>query len=142
MGKEFLTIILSLIFCTISCYLTHIIHPLIINNFTLGKIKASAFITILLVCILHLLTFFFSQKQISHLELLILGGSFIGMTDKNKFSFLMLTSACCIFFTLYEIFHTYFIGPKAPGGVLGFFAFTSLLIIVCLKKLRDILIGF
>ena len=133
---SFQVIALSLTFCLSACFLTHYSHSLVIKNQTLGKIKSASLVTLILCFLIQWIPPIFTSFSKSHLELLVLGSTFIGMADRKTFSPMALAFISVFFFFAYESLYSNFTGPKAPGGVLGFFAFLSSLIVWILCKIK------
>lgn len=114
---------LSLISSLITYYL--------INKKNWCSVRASAVVTLLLSLLVLRL------PNVENLQLLIFGASFIGMSLSQRFNYLDIIFASIIFSLSYH----YFIQNTPPvGGVLGFCAFISLLIISLFKKIHKKLV--
>lgn len=117
--------LLYLTFVLMASFLTKFSHSFMFKNKSLGKIKSSALVTITLCLIINILGFKLTNTEIHHLELLILGGTFVGMADHQKFSIVELLGISIVFYLSYELISPSLSGPHTPGGILGFFAFAS-----------------
>lgn len=111
-------LILTLIVSQVAAQLTH--RLALTKHF--GSVRASSFLTLIFIG----LTSLFSYSCVPTLQAVFLGSSFIGMTDPNRLSKLQIFLTSLVFSF---IFHFLVIYMKGPGGVLGFSAFTSCLII-------------
>ncbi len=122
-------ILFSMLICQVASFLTYYIHSLKIKTFSLGKIKTSALVTLLLVAVIKFIPLSLPLKDFHHLELLILGSTFVGMADENKFNPFELFITCLCFYLLYETTYVIFNDSNKPGGILGFVAFISSVLI-------------
>lgn len=113
-----MTLLLTLIVSQTAAHLTHILAQT--KHF--GSVRASSFLTLLFIG----LTSFLSSPLIPILQAVFLGSSFVGMTDPKHLNALQITLSSLIFSF---IFHFLLLYMKGPGGVLGFSAFTSCLIV-------------
>ncbi len=87
-----------------------------------GSVRASSFVTLVFIGITSLMPY----SIIPTLHAVCLGSSFVGMTDPKRLSRLQIFLSSVIF----RFIFTFLIGYlKGPGGVLGFSAFTSCLIV-------------
>lgn len=111
-------LILTLIISQTAAQLTHSLA--LTKHF--GSVRASSFLTLLFIG----LTSFFTDPLIPILQAVFLGSSFIGMTDPKRLNRLQIALSSIIFSF---IFHFLILYMKGPGGVLGFSAFTSCLIV-------------
>lgn len=111
-------LILTLIVSQVAAQLTHSLA--LTKHF--GSVRASSFLTLLFIG----LTSFFTDPFIATLQAVFLGSSFVGMTDPKRLSRLQIALSSLIFSF---IFHFLILYMKGPGGVLGFSAFTSCLVV-------------
>lgn len=87
-----------------------------------GSVRASSFLTLIFIGI----TTFFSVPHAITLQAVFLGSSFVGMTDPKRLTRLQIFFASVLFSLIFTFLTSYL---KGPGGVLGFSAFLSCLII-------------
>ena len=113
-----MTLILTLIVSQTAAQLTHALA--LTKHF--GSVRASSFLTLLFIG----LTSFSVHPLIPVLQAVFLGSSFVGMTDPKRLNKMQIFLSSIIFSF---IFHFLIIYMKGPGGVLGFSAFTSCLIV-------------
>lgn len=113
-----MTLILTLIVSQTAAQLTHALA--LTKHF--GSVRASSFLTLLFIG----LTSFFAFPIIPTLHAVFLGSSFIGMTDPKRLSKLQIFLSSVIFSFIFNFLIGYL---KGAGGVLGFSAFMSCLIV-------------
>ena len=111
-------LILTLIVSQTAAQLTHALA--LTKHF--GSVRASSFLTLIFIA----LTSIYPHPYVPPLQAVFLGSSFIGMTDPSRLSRLQIFLSSVIFSF---IFHFLVLYMKGPGGVLGFSAFTSCLIV-------------
>lgn len=110
-----------LITLIVSQVATQLTHSLALTKH-FGSVRASSFLTLVFIG----LTSFIAHPMIPTLHAVFLGSSFIGMTDPERHSRLQLILSSFIF----SIFFTFLIRYlSGAGGVLGFSAFISCLIV-------------
>lgn len=113
-----MTLIIILIVSQVAAQLTH--QLALTKHF--GSVRASSFLTLLFIA----MTSFFSFPIISTLHAVFLGSSFVGMTDPTRLSRLQICLSSIIFSFIFNFLMEYL---KGAGGVLGFSAFISCLIV-------------
>ncbi len=113
-----MTLILILIVSQVAAQLTH--QLALTKHF--GSVRASSFLTLVFIG----LTSFFTYPIISILHAVFLGSSFVGMTDPTRLSKLQICLSSIIFSFMFNFLIGYL---KGAGGVLGFSAFISCLIV-------------
>lgn len=113
-----MTLILILLVSQVAAQLTHALA--LTKHF--GSVRASSFLTLLFIG----LTSFFTFPIIPTLHAVFLGSSFIGMTDPKRLSKLQICLSSVIFSFIFNFLISYL---KGAGGVLGFSAFMSCLIV-------------
>ncbi len=113
-----MTLILILIVSQVAAQLTH--QLALTKHF--GSVRASSFLTLVFIG----LTSFFTYPIISTLHAVFLGSSFVGMTDPTRLSKLQICLSSIIFSFMFNFLIGYL---KGAGGVLGFSAFISCLIV-------------
>lgn len=113
-----MTLIMTLIVSQVAAQLTHALA--LTKHF--GSVRASSFLTLLFIAMTSLLT----NPLIPTLHAVFLGSSFVGMTDPKRLSRLQIGLSSIIFSFIFTFLIAYL---KGPGGVLGFSAFISCLIV-------------
>lgn len=115
---------LTYAFCSIAMMATQFL----ISRWRFSLIRASSFVTILMVICTTSMT---SHLTASKYSGAILGGTFIGMTDNSRMSRSFLFLACLLF-----SLSVHYLIPlnRGLGGVIGFFAFSSLVLIYFISK--------
>ncbi len=113
-----MTLILILIVSQVAAQLTHALA--LTKHF--GSVRASSFLTLLFIG----LTSFLTNPIIATLHAVFLGSSFVGMTDPTRLSRLQIFLSSVIFSFIFYFLIAYL---KGAGGVLGFSAFMSCLIV-------------
>lgn len=113
-----MTILLTLLVSQIAAQLTH--QLALTKHF--GSVRASSFLTLLFIG----LTSFFNYPIIPTLQAVFMGSSFVGMTDPKRLSVLQICLSSLIFSFMFNFLSGYL---KGAGGVLGFSAFISCLIV-------------
>jgi hypothetical protein len=93
-----------------------------------GSVRASSFLTLVFIGITTLL----SVPNALSFHAVFLGSSFVGMTDPKRMSRKQIFLASVVFSFIFKFLIGYL---KGPGGVLGFSAFTSCLIVHFLWRL-------
>jgi hypothetical protein len=131
------TAFISLLFCLMATFATQYLQSFSIRQTKIGKIKSASIVTLILGLIIQMIPVKLFSSDVTHMQLLILGSTFVGMADRKTFSPLFMAFICGLFYFAFENLHVYFSGPKAPGGVLGFFAFLSSLLFWGIDKIKS-----
>lgn len=113
-----MTLLITLIVSQVAAQLTHALA--LTKHF--GSVRASSFLTLVFIA----LTSFIAHPLIPTLHAVFLGSSFIGMTDPKRLTKFQIFLSSIIFSFFFNFLIIYL---KGAGGVLGFSAFMSCLIV-------------
>jgi hypothetical protein len=114
----YMTLILTLIISQVAAQTTHWLA--LTRHF--GSVRASSFLTLVFIGIIS----FIHSPLIVSLPAVFLGSSFIGMTDPKRLNKVQIFLSSVIFSFIFTFLIKYL---KGAGGVLGFSAFVSCLIV-------------